>query len=169
MPAAPAAARWATPADEDAFVRGALGNAWETEALRLDEATVRRAVRRLLADPARGLGVVAEDRAVGEAVGTLYLTAEWSDWHDAWYWWVQSLYVAPAHRGRGAYSAMYRFLRAEAARRGDVREVRLYVERGNEAGLRAYRGHGMRELPYLVFGHPVAAASEQHGEEPGAA
>jgi ribosomal protein S18 acetylase RimI-like enzyme len=141
--------RLARPTDEDAFVRGTMGNAWETEALRLDEAVVRRAVRKMLADPAKGLCFVAEDK--GAAIATTYVTFEWSDWHDAWYWWIQSLFVAPDRRGQGVYSAMYRFIQAEARRRGGVRSIRLYVEKENEKGLRAYRGHGMEELPYLVF------------------
>ena len=141
--------RVAGPQDLEAFVRGTMGNAWETESLRLDEATVRRGVAKLLSDPARGLCIVAED--AGQAVGTTYVTFEWSDWHDAWYWWIQSLYVAPPSRGTGVYTAMYRFLQQEARRRGGVRSIRLYVEKANENGLRAYRGHGMEELPYLVF------------------
>jgi ribosomal protein S18 acetylase RimI-like enzyme len=141
--------RLARPTDEDAFVRGALGQAWETEAVRLDEAVVRRGVRKMLADPAKGLGVAAEDQ--GAVIGTTYVTSEWSDWHDAWYWWIQSLFVAPERRGQGVYSAMYRFILDEARRRGGVRSIRLYVEKENEKGLRAYRGHGMKEAPYLVF------------------
>jgi GNAT superfamily N-acetyltransferase len=141
--------RLARPTDEDAFVRGTMGNAWETERLRLDEAVVRRAVRKMLADPAKGLCFVAEDK--GAAIATTYVTLEWSDWHDAWYWWIQSLFVAPERRGQGVYSAMYRFIQDEARRRRGVRSIRLYVEKENDKGLRAYRGHGMEELPYLVF------------------
>jgi ribosomal protein S18 acetylase RimI-like enzyme len=141
--------RTATPRDLDAFVRGTLGNAFETEGLRLDEAIVRKGVAKLLADPAKGLCFIAEDG--GNAIGTGYVTFEWSDWHDAWYWWIQSLYVAADKRGKGVYTAMYRFLQDAARKRGDVRSIRLYVEHANQLGLRAYRGHGMEELPYLVF------------------
>src|ERR1051325_7531976 len=124
--------RLAGPRDLEAFVRGTLGNAWETESLRLDEATVRRGVSKLLADPAKGLCIVAEDG--GEAVGTLYVTFEWPDWHDPGYWWIKTLYVAPGHRGKGVYSAMYRFLQERARQAGDVRSIRLYVEKANENG-----------------------------------
>lgn len=143
--------RLGTPADLDAFVRGTLGNAWETEDLELDEATVRRGVSKLLADPSRGLCFIAlED---GKPVGTGYVTFEWSDWHDAWYWWIQSLYVVPERRGQGIYSTMWQAIQDEARRRGGVRSIRLYVEKHNELGLRAYRAHGMVEAPYLVFEH----------------
>jgi ribosomal protein S18 acetylase RimI-like enzyme len=163
--------RLARPSDEDAFVRGTMGNAWETEQLRLDEAVVRRGVRKLLADSSKGLCFVAEDSvepaglgALGgrkaanrpAAIATTYVTFEWSDWHDAWYWWIQSLFVAPDRRGQGIYTAMYRFIQQEARRRGGVRSIRLYVEKENETGLRAYRGHGMEELPYLVFEQKLA-------------
>jgi ribosomal protein S18 acetylase RimI-like enzyme len=156
-PAGVVTVRVAGPHDLDAFVRGTMGNAWETEALRLDEPTVRRGVAKLLADPRKGRGIVAEDG--GSAVGTMYVTSEWSDWHDAWYWWIQSLYVAPRSRGQGVYSAMYRFLQDHAHQAGDVRSIRLYVERSNVNGLRAYRGHGMEELPYLVFEQAVQGPS----------
>ena len=148
--------RLGTPADLDAFVRGTLGNAWETEDLELDEDTVRRGVRKLLADPARGLCFIALEE--GQPVGTGYVTFEWSDWHDAWYWWIQSLYVVPERRGQGIYSTMWQAIQDEARRRGGVRAIRLYVEKHNELGLRAYRGHGMKEAPYLVFEHVLDAA-----------
>jgi hypothetical protein len=43
-------------------VRSAQGNAWETEQLRLDEAPVRRAVKKLLADPVKGRAFVVDIR-----------------------------------------------------------------------------------------------------------
>ena len=141
--------RVAKASDLDFLVRATLGNAWETEQLRLDEQVVRRAVRKLLADPVKGRSFVAEDKGV--VIASLYVTYEWSDWHDAWYWWIQSLFVAPDRRGQGVYSALYRFVQDEAREVGNVRSVRLYVEKANENGLRAYRGHGMKEAPYIVF------------------
>ena len=141
--------RAARAGDLDALVRATLGNAFETEALRLDPAVVRPAVQALLADPRKGLAFVAEDG--GAVVGSLYVTFEWSDWHGAWYWWIQSLYVVPGRRGEGVYTALYRFVQGQARAAGDVRSIRLYVEKANEAGLRAYRGHGMKEAPYVVF------------------
>lgn len=141
--------RVARPGDEAALVRSTMGNAWETEGLKLDETLVRRATTKLLADPSKGLALVAEEG--GKVVASLYVTFEWSDWHDAWYWWIQSLYVVPEQRGQGIYTTLYKAVQDEARKRGDVRSIRLYVERHNEVGLRAYRGHGMTETPYLVF------------------
>ena len=141
--------RRAEASDLDALVRSTQGNAWETEQLRLDEAVVRRAVKKLLTDPVKGRAFVVEDK--GAVVASLYVTYEWSDWHDAWYWWIQSLFVVPERRGHGVYTALYKFVQEEARKAGNVRSIRLYVEKANEHGLRAYRGHGMKEAPYVVF------------------
>lgn len=141
--------RPARPGDLDALVRSTLGNAWETEQLRLDPAVVRRAVQALLADPNKGRAFVVEDGAA--VIASLYVTFEWSDWHDAWYWWIQSLYVVPERRGQGVYTRLYEFVQGQARAADNVRSIRLYVEKANENGLRAYRGHGMKEAPYLVF------------------
>jgi GNAT superfamily N-acetyltransferase len=141
--------RLAKASDLDFLVRATMGNAWETEQLRLEDAVVRRAVKKLLADPVKGRAFVAE--AGGKVVASLYVTYEWSDWHDAWYWWIQSLFVVPENRGQGVYTRLYRFVQDSARKVGGVRSIRLYVEKANENGLRAYRGHGMKEAPYLVF------------------
>lgn len=140
--------RAARASDVDALVRGTMGNAFESEQIRLDQAVVRRGVAALLADPNKGKAFVAED--AGAVVGSLYVTREWSDWHEAWYWWIQSLFVAPTHRGTGVYSAIYQHVKT-TARKEKVRSIRLYVESHNEAALRAYRGHGMKETDYRVF------------------
>ena len=149
VPRAMVTVRLGTPADIDAFVRGDLGNALETEDLELDEATVRKAWATLLADPSKGLCFVAIEE--GRPVGTGYVTFEWSTWHDAWYWWIQSLYVVAERRGQGIYSTMWQAIQDEARRRGGVRSIRLYVEKSNKLGLRAYRAHKMEQTPYLVF------------------
>jgi GNAT superfamily N-acetyltransferase len=141
--------RAARPTDLDALVVSTLGNAFESEGIRLDESTARRGVGALLKDPAKGKVFVAE--ADGKVIASTYVTFEWSDWHDAWYWWIQSVYVQPAWRGKHVYTALYRAIQQAARKEGDVRAVRLYVEAHNEAALRAYRGHGMKKAPYEVF------------------
>ena len=137
------------PSDLDALVRSTLGNAFDSEGITLDEATVRRGVGALLSDPAKGRLFVAEDG--GRVIGSTYVTFEWSDWHDAWYWWIQSAFVVPERRGTGVWTALYRAIQAAATQAGNVRSIRLYVEAANEAGLRAYRGHGMAETHYKMF------------------
>jgi len=146
--------RPAKAADLDALVASTLGNALESEGIRLDAATARRGVELLLRDPHKGRVFVAESG--GAVIASTYVTFEWSDWHAAWYWWIQSVYVQPAWRGKHVYSALYRAIQEAARKAGDVRAVRLYVERHNHDALRAYRGHGMKPAPYDVFEWVVA-------------
>ena len=128
--------------------------AWETEHKRLDPDTVLRGVQRVFDEPGRGRYLVAE--RAGEAAGTLMLTYEWSDWRCADWWWIQSVYVVPAHRRRGVYAALYRHVRGEAASRRDVCGLRLYVEKENGVAQRTYATLGMQDAGYFMYEEPMA-------------
>lgn len=130
-------------------MRNTVAMAHESEGMTLDVATVRRGTDALLADVHKGRVFVAADGP--RVLGSTYVTWEWSDWHAAWYWWIQSVYVVPTARGQHVYTALYRAVQDAARKAGDVRSVRLYVEGHNKDALRAYRGHGMTETPYKVF------------------
>ena len=91
----------------------------------------------------------AQTRA--ELIGALLITKEWSDWRNGDFWWVQSVYVLPEHRGRGVYRRLYRHVQRLAARRRSVVGFRLYVDQGNARARRVYRALGMNETRYAVF------------------
>jgi GNAT superfamily N-acetyltransferase len=91
--------RPARPEDVDLIVRFNRAMARETEGRDLEEATIAAGVEALLADPSKGRYFLAERRA--EVAGQLMVTPEWSDWRNGPVWWIQSVYVAPAHRRRG--------------------------------------------------------------------
>jgi GNAT superfamily N-acetyltransferase len=141
--------RAATPADRDFLVDCARAMARETESKELDLATVRAGVAALLDDAARGRVFVAE--AGGEPAATLMLTCEWSEWRNAFYWWIQSVYVVPAQRRRGLYRMLHRHVRDLAAQTDGVRGLRLYVERDNTNAQATYRRMGMEETAYLIY------------------
>ncbi|MHC4262319.1 MAG: GNAT family N-acetyltransferase [Planctomycetota bacterium] len=122
--------------------------AMETEGRPLDRQRVGRGVSRALQDPARGRYLVVEDD--GEAVGSLLLTREWSDWRDGWFWWIQSVYLEPRARGKGHYGRLYAHVVEEARADPDVRGVRLYVETENEHARRVYTALGMPETSYRL-------------------
>jgi GNAT superfamily N-acetyltransferase len=131
----------------------AIAMAWETEHKRLVPATVERGVRAIFDHPARGVYFIAE-RANGdaiEAVGTLMLTYEWSDWRCANWWWIQSVYVAPEHRRRGVYRALYDHVHALAVATPQVCGLRLYVERDNANAQRTYESLGMVDAGYAMY------------------
>jgi ribosomal protein S18 acetylase RimI-like enzyme len=123
--------------------------ALETESKPLDLARLGRGVRALLADPTKGLYLVAERD--GEVVGQLMLTWEHSDWRDGTFYWVQSVYVAPSARRTGVYRALYARVLELAEERGDCVGVRLYVERENATAQRTYEALGMQRSHYELF------------------
>lgn len=146
--------RAATPDDLDALVGFACAMALETEHKRLDPETVRRGVGRALAEPGRARYLVAELDSV--VVGTLMLTVEWSDWRCADWWWIQSVYVAPAARRAGVFRALYAHVLAAARAEGEaVCGIRLYVERDNHRAQATYRALGMADAAYLVMEAPM--------------
>jgi ribosomal protein S18 acetylase RimI-like enzyme len=141
--------RPAAPSDVDILAAFNVAMAQETESLALDLATVRRGVAAVLADPAKGSYRVATRDGV--VVGQLMITLEWSDWRCGWWWWIQSVYVAPEARRSGVYRALHRSVIEDAERAGDVRGVRLYVEQDNVRAQRTYASLGMQRGRYLVY------------------
>ncbi|MCK7509419.1 MAG: GNAT family N-acetyltransferase [Desulfobacterales bacterium] len=75
--------------------------ALETENLTLDESRLLNGVRAVLQDPAKGFYCVAE--MDGAVVGQLMITYEWSDWRNATFWWIQSVYVEKSVRSKGVF------------------------------------------------------------------
>jgi GNAT superfamily N-acetyltransferase len=151
--------RQATPADAATIAEYNLVLAAESEDRALDPTLLARGVRLLLADTDRGRYWVAE--AGGGIVGQCMVTTEWSDWSAGRYWWLQSVYVVPAWRGRGVLRALWNHVLAEARALGDVASVRLYVERDNLGARQAYERLGMEETPYLVYEHRLPFGSER--------
>jgi GNAT superfamily N-acetyltransferase len=143
-------------ADLDVIVDANVAMAMESEGKILARAVVHRGVERLLRDKERGRYLVAiiVDASGGETVvGQLMLTREWSDWRDGWWWWIQSVYVAPTWRRRGVYRALHEAVVAEADDDADVCGIRLYVEPDNETARATYRALGMVET-YRVMELP---------------
>ena len=119
----------------------------ETEGKELDRERLTNGVSAVLTDANKGFYVVAESG--GTIIGGLLVTFEWSDWRNAWFWWIQSVYVISEHRGRGVYSQMYDFVRQRAGK--DVCGFRLYVEAEKTAAQAVYEKCGMHRSHYLMF------------------
>ena len=134
--------------DVSLMARWAEAMALETEDKPLDPATVARGIRRAFEDAAKGRYFIAE--IDGQPAGTLMLTWEWSDWRDGWWWWIQSVYVAPESRGKGAFKLLHGRI-VEEARIAGVVGIRLYVFEPNARAREVYRRLGMRDAGYRVL------------------
>ena len=99
---------------------------------------------------------LAGDEVIAEPVGMLMLTREWSDWRCGHWWWIQSVYVAPAHRRGGVFRALYAHVHALAAAEPDVLGLRLYVERDNATAQATYSSLGMHDAGYRIFETAIA-------------
>ncbi|HZX81221.1 MAG TPA: GNAT family N-acetyltransferase [Lysobacter sp.] len=140
--------------------------ALETERLDLDAATVLAGVGQGIAEPAKARYFVAMhevalagDELIAEPVGMLMLTSEWSDWRCGHWWWIQSVYVVPAHRRGGVFRTLYAHVHALAATHADVLGLRLYVERDNVDAQATYAALGMRDAGYRIFEAPTRDAA----------
>jgi ribosomal protein S18 acetylase RimI-like enzyme len=78
------------------------------------------------------------------------ITYEWSDWRNRMVWWIQSVHVEPAARGRGVFRALYAHVRHEAEAAG-AGGLRLYVDLTNTRAQLVYGAIGMNGDHYRVF------------------
>lgn len=123
--------------------------AWETEALRLEPDCIAAGVQRLLQDSSKGFYYVCE--LDGKVVGQVMVTFEWSDWRNANIWWLQSVFVDPAYRGRGVFAALFRQVEKLAREGQDICGLRLYMHETNTRARSAYHKLGMTETKYRVL------------------
>lgn len=145
--------RLAKAEDAPAMVEFNQAMALETEGKRLDGDVLQKGVAAVFADSDKGFYVVAED--AGRIVGGLMVTFEWSDWRNAWFWWIQSVYILPDQRGTGLYRRLYDFVKSKAAEKGNVCGFRLYVETENDNAKAVYDRVGMHQSHYLMYEEEV--------------
>ena len=141
--------RLAQRSDTDALVGFNQAMAVETEGKVLDAKVLRPGVEAVFTDPSKGFYVVAED--AGNITGGLMVTFEWSDWRNAWFWWIQSVYVLPEARGKRLYGDLYDFVKLRAGEAGNVCGFRLYVEKDNSKAQRIYERVGMQASHYVMY------------------
>ena len=151
--------RSATPVDIDAITRFNLAMALETEHKHLDAGVLHRGVTRMQQRPELGFYLVAcLDDVV---IGCLGVTFEWSDWRCGLFWWIQSVYVDPDHRGQGAFSGLFAETQRLAIATNEVIGIRLYAEQDNLRAIRTYHRLGMHTTDYrlLEIALPVDVAA----------
>ncbi|MBQ3121598.1 MAG: GNAT family N-acetyltransferase [Bacteroidaceae bacterium] len=134
--------------DIDSIVQFQADMAMESEGCLLDREKVAKGVAAAMLDESKGVYWVA--KFDGKTIGSLMITREWSDWNNEWYWWIQSVYVAPEYRRQGVYKAMYMKVK-DAAKGSNVSQIRLYADRSNLPAQKVYKSLGMHESHYLMF------------------
>jgi ribosomal protein S18 acetylase RimI-like enzyme len=95
-------------------------------------------------DPA-GLRRRGHEGRGGKRAGQMMITYEWSDWRNAVFWWIQSVYIRPEFRRKGIYRRLYDFVKQRAKAQGGVCGFRLYVEKENAGAQKTYAALGMAE------------------------
>src|SRR5258708_2530452 len=118
--------RLATKEDANSLIGFNNAMALETEGKHLPDDKIRLGVTAVFNDETKGFYVVVEND-IGHVVGGLMVTFEWSDWRNAWFWWIQSVYILESSRGKKLYSQMYDFVKQRAEKAGNVCGFRLYV------------------------------------------
>ena len=137
------------PGDVSFIVECQLKMAFETEALALDQATVAKGVEAVFDDPAKGFYIVGKTDDM--QVSCLMITKEWSDWRNAWMWWIQSVYVDPDFRKAGIFSMMYDYIKGLVIENAKVSGIRLYVDKTNTRAQEVYNRVGMNGNHYSTF------------------
>lgn len=140
--------RAATPADTDTLVAFTLSEALDAERRTLSRTDVQRGVAGAFATPPKARYWVVE--AHGAIVASTSVVTEWSNFRGGDYWWIQSLYVVPEHRGTGLADVILRFLVSQA-KAGGALDLRLYGFDTNARALRAYERFGFQKAPYLIL------------------
>ena len=141
--------REATREDTENIVRFQEGMALETEGKVLDESLLRDGITAIFDSTQKGFYLVAEVGSV--VVGSLLITYEWSDWRNATFWWIQSVFIDANWRRKGVYRSMYDYVVNVAKSRKDICGIRLYVERTNTIAQQTYKDLGMTHSHYDLY------------------
>ena len=141
--------REGVPQDTDDIVKFQQGMALETEENVLDGTLLKKGITAIFDSSDKGFYVVAEIDS--HVVGSLLITYEWSDWRNATYWWIQSVFVDPNWRRKGVYRSLYSYVLRIADSRKNICGVRLYVERTNTIAQQTYKNLGMAHSHYDLY------------------
>ena len=140
--------REANKGDLAILVQNNQALAEETEALLLDIDILREGIEQALTrEECHYFVAMISEKVVGQTM----ITYEWSDWRNGIIWWIQSVYVLPAHRKQGIFGVLFKHIQNLAKVNPQVKALRLYVMHNNNAGQDTYQSLGMNDSGYIVF------------------
>jgi len=123
--------------------------AQESEGVKLDGDTLEKGLLAMFDDPSKGFYNLVEDE--GQTIGCHMITLEWSDWRNGVVWWLQSVYVVEAYRGKGVFRFMYENVLKSIRQDPRIVGLRLYVDKSNTRAMKVYEAMGMNGDHYTVF------------------
>ena len=137
--------------DLDALVSFQIDLARDYMGKELDEETLRKGIMGGLLKRDNVLYLVARNPQ-GEAIGSLMITSEWSDWNNYKYYWIQSAYTRKDMRHKGVFTALVNEVKKVAEKAGSPESaIRLYVERESIGAQIVYEKLGMKETTLAVY------------------
>jgi len=131
------------------LVEFTLSEAAEAEGLSKNGEIAREGIRTALQDESVAIYWILQD-SHNEVIGNISVVKEWSNWNAGYYWWIQSLYIKPEHRGRGYLRMLIQAVK-ESAIRGGAIDLRLYVHKNNRRAIRAYLKSGFADSDYRIM------------------
>jgi GNAT superfamily N-acetyltransferase len=131
------------------LVEFTLSEASEAEGISKNSEIAREGIRAALEDESVAIYWILQD-SHNEAIGNISVVKEWSNWNAGYYWWIQSLYIKPEHRGQGYLRMLIQTVK-ESAIRGGALDLRLHVHKNNRRAIRAYLKSGFADSDYRIM------------------
>ena len=135
--------------DLENLVEFIVAEADEAEGIHKASDKILRGIKAGLENPSIARYWVLENENQ-DPVGSVSVVKEWSDWNCAFYWWIQSMYLLPSHRGKGLMNKLLQEVK-NAAMTEDAIELRLYVHRNNKRAIKAYQKSGFSDSDYDIM------------------
>ncbi len=135
--------------DLDQLVEFTLSEAIDAEGVSKDREKAREGIRTALEDESVAMYWIAQTNT-NETIANISVTKEWSNWHAGYYWWIQSMYIKPEHRGRGLVGMLIQTVK-ESARQSKALDLRLCVHKDNARAIKAYIKSGFAYSDYRIM------------------
>lgn len=136
----------------DSIVEMQMAMAMESEGLELKKSVLKKGVAEVIRLSYLGHYYLAYEAGNTEdgPIACMMVTEEWSDWNNAMYYWLQSVYVKPEYREQGVFTQMVSWLENSVAF-SDVKSLRLYVDKNNDTAKKCYKKLGLKPCHYSMY------------------
>lgn len=135
--------------DLDALTSFSIRIAKETENKNIDDSLVKLGIERVLKDSEKGITFVACDR--DEVIGCFMINGkEWSEWRNGYILWLTGTYTHPDYRRMGVRKTLFEHAKKWAKSQPDVKGIRGYRHKSNNAIHSAALTGGMQQTAYRI-------------------